>query len=866
MLKSRRGVVGSLWVTLVAAVGLVLGLVVAPAATASGTGAGAGEASTAAADASASGASETSGGGAAAAVDPVAYINAQNTGQVIDISAAGSGKHACAVTDAGAAYCWGSNLDRNGNFAGQLGSGGDEDGEPSPAQALVPVPVKGLSNVAQISAGFEHTCAVTDAGAAFCWGSNDYGELGNGELGGQSTKPVQVKGVGGAGVLSNVSQISAGGFEFRSDVAHTCAVTDTGAAYCWGSNDYGELGNGELGGQSKTPVRVKGFGGKGFLSNVTQISAGGNHTCAVIAARGGVASCWGSNEYGQLGDGSSTGPDTCGSFGACSWTPVKVLNSEADGFVNGQVTQISAGRNYSCAVTTATDGNAFCWGTNNNGQLGNGQGGQFPTPVQVCAAGVTDGSGSCDGEFLSRVTQISAGMLSTCAVTDASGGSAFCWGSNEEGQLGDGGGSSSSKVPVQVKGVGGTGVLSNVTQVSAGGRFSCAVVSGTALCWGVNDVGQLGNGKGGASGAKSTTPVAVAGQLSIVPNPVEFGEVKVGSSETQDVQVTSTFLTPVGLDSVKEEGSRASFEWQVCEATAAIVAVIDPGTGCVGRALFAPDEPGSYAVSLLLEPYALDADGEPTKKLSGSLEFSVSGNAPCVKDCGPVVLGKPNPVDFGSVALGEIATDSVRLVNDGDKTLRISKVTAADSDGEFSVVDPDECVDVALRPDQGCSMQVRFSPESAGSRAGVLQVTSNSKAKTNTIGLTGMGEAAVIGKPGKVRKLQAPKKKIKASKALVKWKEPKGEVTVTKYQTRIKKCQQKKNGKWNCKKPKWQKWKKKKPVANAKGWIKRNLTQLQPGTKYKVQVRAWSGDNKGPKSGITFTTKRSGIPTKPGNG
>ena len=163
-------------------------------------------------------------------------------------------------------------------------------------------------------------------------------------------------------------------------------------------------------------------------------------------------------------------------------------------------------------------------------------------------------------------------------------------------------------------------------------------------------------------------------------------------------------------------------------------------------------------------------------------------------------------------------------------------------------------------------MQVRFSPESAGSRAGVLQVTSNSKAKTNTIGLTGVGEAAVIGKPGKVRKLQAPKKKIKASKALVKWKEPKGEVTVTKYQTRIKKCQQKSNGQWNCKKPKWQKWKKKKPVANAKGWIKRDLTQLQPGTKYKVQVRAWSGDNKGPKSGITFTTKRSGIPTKPGNG
>ena len=190
----------------------------------------------------------------------------------------------------------------------------------------------------------------------------------------------------------------------------------------------------------------------------------------------------------------------------------------------------------------------------------------------------------------------------------------------------------------------------------------------------------------------------------------------------------------------------------------------------------------------------------------------------------------------------------------------------ADLDDEFSIVDSDECVDVALRPEKGCSMQVRFAPGELGSRTGVLEVTSNSKAKTNAIGLTGIAKAAVIAKPGKVRKLQAPKKKITSKKALVKWKKPKGKATITKYQTRIKKCQQKNNGQWNCKEPKWQKWRQKKPVANAKGWIKRDLTQLQPGTKYQVQVRAWSGDLKGPKSRIAFTTKRSGVPTKPGNG
>ena len=377
-------------------------------------------------------------------------------------------------------------------------------------------------------------------------------------------------------------------------------------------------------------------------------------------------------------------------------------------------------------------------------------------------------------------------------------------------------------------------------------------------------------GLGAPGGNGSITITYTAGptppQLLVQPNPVEFGSVAVGSSVTQDVQVTSTFSTPVGLKPVTEEGSRASFDWQVCEGSAANATVIQPGTSCVGRVVFAPEGPGSFGVSLLLEPYELDGNGQPTAKLPGSVEFDVSGNASCVKDCGPIVLGKPNPVDFSSVALGEIATDKVRVVNAGDETLRISKVKAADLDDEFSVVNPDECVNVALRPNESCSMQVRFAPGELGSRTGVLEVTSNSKAKTNAIGLTGVAKSAVIAKPGKVRKLQAPKKMITANKALVKWKKPKGKATITKYQTRIKKCQQKNDGQWNCKEPKWQKWRQKKPVANAKGWIKRDLTQLQPGTKYQVQVRAWSGDLKGPKSKIAFMTKRSDVPTKPGNG
>ncbi|MCP4172345.1 MAG: hypothetical protein GY758_16400, partial [Fuerstiella sp.] len=171
MLSDRRGreYVRSLWVTVVAAVGLVLGLVVAPAATASSTADAAGsEASSAAAD----GANTNSVSGASgAAADPVAYINAQNTGAVTQISAGGDAPgHTCAVTDVGAAYCWGK------NDYGQLGNGLWDINDGS----LVPVRVKAgeqpgdefLSGVRQISAGGQHTCAVTVDGTVYCWGEN----------------------------------------------------------------------------------------------------------------------------------------------------------------------------------------------------------------------------------------------------------------------------------------------------------------------------------------------------------------------------------------------------------------------------------------------------------------------------------------------------------------------------------------------------------------------------------------------------------------------------------------------------------------------------------------------------------------------
>ncbi|MGA9761947.1 MAG: hypothetical protein WBQ14_05950 [Gaiellaceae bacterium] len=205
--------------------------------------------------------------------------------------------HSCALLSDGTVECWGENMD------GQLGNGTEDD-------STTPIQVKGvgggtstLSNVTQISAGYDHSCALLLSGAVDCWGFGGYGQLGNGAYV-VSTTPVQVKGVGGTGTLSNVTQISAGG-------DHSCALLSGGTANCWGDNEYGQVGDGSLNNRW-TPVQVKGVGGTGTLSNVTQITAGGSHSCVLLS--GGTVNCWGDNVYGQLGDGSTDD----------KWTPVSV--------------------------------------------------------------------------------------------------------------------------------------------------------------------------------------------------------------------------------------------------------------------------------------------------------------------------------------------------------------------------------------------------------------------------------------------------------------------------------------------------------------------------------------------------------------
>jgi len=325
-------------------------------------------------------------------------------------------------------------------------------------------------NATTISAGSDHTCAVLHDTTARCWGSNVNGRLGDGTNTNRSV-PVTVVNTGAGTTLSGITHISAGG-------SHTCAVLADSTARCWGTNDRGRLGDGTTTTSSPIPVTVTTSAGTA-LSGVTHISAVSSHTCAVLADS--TARCWGANDNGRLGDGTTTDRSV----------PVAVTTSA--GTTLSGVTHISAGGGHTCAVLA--DSTARCWGSNGSGRLGDDTTTRREIPVTVTTSA---------GTALSGVTRISAGAEYTCAVLD--GGTARCWGANWSGQLGDGT-TTNRAVPVTVTVTTSAGTaLSEVTHISAGGEHACALlVDMTAHCWGWNGAGQLGYD----TNTPSSVPVAV---------------------------------------------------------------------------------------------------------------------------------------------------------------------------------------------------------------------------------------------------------------------------------------------------------------------------------------------------------------------
>lgn len=288
-----------------------------------------------------------------------------------------------------------------------------------------------------IAVGDYHTCYLSAIGRISCWGWNQFGQTGI-ENGNETIKP------GKWLDLQGIVQIAAGEY-------HTCAVNANHQVYCWGRNNMGQLGTGDTIDHS-TPMLVGGL----EEARIDRVVAGSVHTCAYEIS--GRAWCWGSNRDGKLGTGSSE------QYAA---TPREVLAPVQN------VVAMSAGATFTCATE---GGKTWCWGDGSFGQIGLPGMKSSREPVEFSA-------------LSNPISQLSSGWFHTCALTPE--GDIQCWGKNLEGELGNS--STVSRAdPVPVSSLSGKKA---VRLVSAGGQSTCVVSNDNrVLCWGKNDLGQLGNG------------------------------------------------------------------------------------------------------------------------------------------------------------------------------------------------------------------------------------------------------------------------------------------------------------------------------------------------------------------------------------
>jgi alpha-tubulin suppressor-like RCC1 family protein len=337
--------------------------------------------------------------------------------------------HSCARTFGGDVWCWG----RNGD--GQLGDGTFDD-------SLVPVKVPLDAPARFVAAGTYHTCAVLiDGGTVRCWGDNANGQLGIGSAGASVPTPTVVVGLSAASVSLGEQ--------------HTCAVGAGDLLYCWGSGDNFQTGTS---GESPSPVLVAG--------EVEMVAAGAFHTCFVGTT--GTVFCMGDNFERQCGQ---PGVDLV-------QTPATPFGLEGVG-----VSRIASGIGYHTCAVTEDDDRVFCWGDNDEAQLGLGFSSAFelPTPLSSAPEGALGG--------------IAPGIAHTCAIF---GAGSYCWGDNYSGQLGTG-------LPTDETSPAAVGVA-NARAIGSGSVHSCAYVSPELIqCWGGNAFGQLGDG----TTQNSQTPVTI---------------------------------------------------------------------------------------------------------------------------------------------------------------------------------------------------------------------------------------------------------------------------------------------------------------------------------------------------------------------
>jgi alpha-tubulin suppressor-like RCC1 family protein len=290
----------------------------------------------------------------------------------------------------------------------------------------------------QISAGDYHTCYLSSTGRAKCWGWNKFGQTGQPE---SADRVIATDWVD----LHGVVQVSAGGY-------HTCAVNVDHQVYCWGRNNMGQLGNGSTT-DSSVPVLVRGLEG----ARIYAVISGSLHTCAYEMK--GRVWCWGSNRDGKLGAGIKD---------VFSSTPMLVLAPVE------QVIGLSVGAIFTCAA--GGTGQTWCWGDGSFGQTGNKIFTSSQLPQQIT-------------KTIPEVKLITSGWFHTCALS--TNDEISCWGKNYEGELGN----SSTVSRAETVTISGVHTKTGVSFIAAGGRSTCAAtLDHQVYCWGKNDYGQVGDG------------------------------------------------------------------------------------------------------------------------------------------------------------------------------------------------------------------------------------------------------------------------------------------------------------------------------------------------------------------------------------
>ncbi len=367
--------------------------------------------------------------------------------------------HTCAIVATGAVWCWGS------DEFGQLGND-PAFGVGVVSDTPVPVALPAARTATSVSAGRAHTCAILDDGSVWCWGRDEQAELGNDIRLVSSGVPVHVPLPSGLRAVS----LSAGD-------RHSCVAMDDGTVWCWGTEGSGELGDGpEPYGDAPTPVQALVPADR----KAGAVSAGGDHSCAAMTD--GTVWCWGADSSGQLGTDIGDPPTTD--------PQIRVEPVQTQLPAGSRASALSAGRAGTCA--TLNTGGAWCWGADYSGQLGNNTTylqQPLPQPVTLLrdVSAISTSSGD-SGEH-------------TCAVS--AGDAVACWGADDRGQLGDDVGvGGSSPVPVGAALPGGHTAVA----VATGGPHTCATLNdGSLTCWGSDANGELGNGPGTANVAVPAT-------------------------------------------------------------------------------------------------------------------------------------------------------------------------------------------------------------------------------------------------------------------------------------------------------------------------------------------------------------------------